>query len=211
MKGLLRFRFVPLIALLGALVAVPGMAQTAEDKTTVVGLNLLGPVVGLYSGSFEQAIDDDLSIFVIPTYFNAKAGIFDALASFVDIRREDYDIWFISVAAGVNYFLNGAAPTGVFAGAWLQPGYGYARFEGSAALDRDSGETFEGSTVTLSAGAHVGYRLIWGLVAITPRVGISYQLALDEVSGFDTRMRSLADNVNTGLRFPWGIDLGIAF
>ena len=210
MKGLLRFRFVPLIALLGALVAVPGMAQTAEDKTTVVGLNLLGPVVGLYSGSFEQAIDDDLSIFVIPTYFNAKAGIFDALASVAAIKREDYDIWFISVAAGVNYFLNGAAPTGVFAGAWLQPGYGYARFAGSA-LDRDLGETLEGSTVILSAGAHVGYRLIWGPVAITPRVGISYQLALDEVSGFDTRMRSLADNVNTGLRFPWGIDLGIAF
>ena len=210
MKGLLRFRFVPLIALLGALVAVPGMAQTAEDKTTVVGLNLLGPVVGLYSGSFEQAIDDDLSIFVIPTYFNAKAGIFDALASVAAIKREDYDIWFISVAAGVNYFLNGAAPTGVFAGAWLQPGYGYARFAGSA-LDRDLGETLEGSTVILSAGAHVGYRLIWGPVAITPRVGISYQLSLDEVSGFDTRMRSLVANVNTGLRFPWGIDLGIAF
>ena len=211
MKRLLRFRFVPLIALLGALVAVPGMAQTAEDKATVVGLNLLGPVVGLYSGSFEQAIDNDLSIFVIPTYFNAKAGIFDALVSFADIQPEDYDIWFISVAAGLNYFVNGAAPTGVFAGAWLQPGYGYARFKGSAALDPDSGETFADSTVTLSAGAHVGYRLIWGPVAITPRVGISYQLALDEVSGFDTRMRSLADNVNTGLRFPWGIDLGIAF
>ena len=210
MKGLLRFRFVPLIALLGALVAVPGMAQTAEDKTTVVGLNLLGPVVGLYSGSFEQAIDDDLSIFVIPTYFNAKAGIFDALASVAAIKREDYDIWFISVAAGVNYFVNGAAPTGVFAGAWLQPGYGYARFEGSA-LDHDLGETLEGSTVILSAGAHVGYRLIWGPVAITPRVGISYQLSLDEVSGFNTQMRSLVANVNTGLRFPWGIDLGIAF
>ena len=210
MKRLLRFRFVPLIALLGALVAVPGMAQTAEDKATVVGLNLLGPVVGLYSGSFEQAIDNDLSIFVIPTYFNAKAGIFDALASFADIQPEDYDIWFISVAAGVNYFVNGAAPTGVFAGAWLQPGYGYARFEGSA-LDPDFDETFEDSTVTLSAGAHVGYRLIWGPVAITPRVGISYQLALDEVSGFHPNMRSLADNVNTGLRFPWGIDLGIAF
>ena len=210
MKGLLRFRFVPLIALLGAVVAAPGFGQTAEDKTTVVGLNLLGPVVGLYSGSFEQAIDNDLSIFVIPTYFNAKAGIFDALASVVAIKREDYDIWFISVAAGVNYFVNGAAPTGVFAGAWLQPGYGYARFEGSA-LERDLGETLEGSTVILSAGAHVGYRLIWGPVAITPRVGISYQLSLDEVSGFNTQMRSLVANVNTGLRFPWGIDLGIAF
>ncbi len=210
MKGLLRFRFVPLIALLGALVAVPGMAQTAEDKTTVVGLNLLGPVVGLYSGSFEQAIDNDLSIFVIPSYFNAKAGIFDALASVAAIKREDYDIWFISVAAGVNYFVNGTAPVGVFAGAWLQPGYGSFRFKSTALENRD-GEPVVDSTVILSVGAHVGYRLIWGPVAITPRVGISYQLALDEVSGFDTRMRSLVDNVNTGLRFPWGIDLGIAF
>jgi hypothetical protein len=25
------------------------------------------------------------------------------------------------------------------------------------------------------------------------------------------QMRSLVANVNTGLRFPWGIDLGIAF
>ena len=72
-------------------------------------------------------------------------------------------------------------------------------------------ETFDGSTVTLTAGAHVGYRLIWGPVAITPRVGISYQLALSPVSGFDTRMRNLVDNVNTGLRFPWGVDVGIAF
>ena len=192
------------------LAATPAFGQTTEDQTTVVGLNLLGPVVGLYSGSFEQAIDDDLSVFVIPTYFNAKAGVFDALASLADIQPDDYDLWYLAVAAGVNYFINGAAPSGVFAGAWLQPGYGRARFEASA-LAEDSEETFDGSTVTLTAGAHVGYRLIWGPVAITPRVGISYQLALSPVSGFDTRMRNLVDNVNTGLRFPWGVDVGIAF
>lgn len=196
--------------LIGGLVVAPGFGQTTEDQTTVVGLNLLGPVVGLYSGSFEQAIDDDLSIFVIPTYFNAKAGVFDALASLADIQPDDYDLWYLAVAAGVNYFINGTAPAGVFAGAWLQPGYGRARFAASA-LSEDSEETFDGSTVTLTAGAHVGYRLIWGPVAITPRVGISYQLALTPVSGFDTRMRNLVDNVNTGLRFPWGVDVGIAF
>ena len=63
----------------------------------------------------------------------------------------------------------------------------------------------------LGAGAHVGYRLIWGPVAVTPRVGISYQLALSEVSGFDPRMANLVDNVKTGVRFPWGIEVGIAF
>lgn len=192
------------------LAATPAFGQTTEDQTTVVGLNLLGPVVGLYSGSFEQAIDDDLSIFVIPTYFNAKLGVFDALASLADIQSEDYDLWYLAVAAGANYFIDGTAPAGVFAGAWLQPGYGRARFEASALAD-DSQVTLEASTVTLTAGAHVGYRLIWGPVAITPRVGIGYQLALSPVSGFDTRMRNLVDNVNTGLRFPWGVDVGIAF
>lgn len=192
------------------LVAAPGFGQTTEEQTTVVGLNLLGPVVGLYSGSFEQAIDDDLSIFVTPTYFNVKAGIFDALAGVAGIEPEDYDIWFISVAAGVNYFVNGMAPTGVFAGGWLQPGYGYARFEDTA-LDLGEEETLEGGTVTLTAGAHVGYRLIWGPVAITPHVGISYQLALSPVSGFNTQIRTLADYVGTGLQFPWGVDIGIAF
>jgi hypothetical protein len=212
MKGLLRFRFVPLIALLGALVAVPGMAQTAEDKTTVVGLNLLGPVVGLYSGSFEQAIDDDLSVFVIPTYFNAKAGIFDPLASVSveHIVRADYDLWSISVAVGANYFVNGTAPTGVFAGGWLQPGYGSFRFD-SSALEKGDAKQVDDGTVILSAGVHVGYRLIWDLVAITPRVGVSYQLALNEASGFDQRMKNLVGSVRTGLRFPWGIEVGIAF
>ena len=207
MKVVHRLAFVLTVA---GVVAAPGFGQTAEDRTTVVGLNLLGPVVGLYSGSFEQAIDDELSIFVIPTYFNAKAGIFDALASVGGIEREDYDIWFLAVAAGVNYFLDGTAPAGVFAGGWLQPGYGYARFEGSA-LGVGEREPLEGGTVTLTAGVHVGYRLIWGPVAITPRVGISYQFALDPVSGFDPQIRTLADNVGTGLQFPWGVDIGIAF
>ncbi len=198
------------VLLMGGLVVAPGFGQTTEDKTTIVGLNLLGPVVGLYSGSFEQAIDDDLSIFVIPTYFNAKAGVFDPLATLADIQPDDYDLWYLAVAAGANYYINGTAPAGVFAGAWLQPGYGRARFAASA-LAEGSEETFDGSTVTLTAGAHVGYRLIWGPVAITPRVGIGYQIALSPVSGFDTRMGNLVDNVNTGLRFPWGVDVGIAF
>ena len=206
-----RCGFVLLVALLGV-VAAPGMAQTAEDKTTVIGLNVLGPVIGLYSGSFEQAIDDDLSVFVIPTYFNAKAGIFDPLASVSveDIVRADYDLWSISVAVGANYFVNGTAPTGVFAGGWLQPGYGSFRFD-SSALEKGDAKQVDDGTVILSAGVHVGYRLIWDRVAITPRVGVSYQLALNEASGFDPRMKNLVGSVRTGLRFPWGIEVGIAF
>ena len=206
--------------LIGGLVAVPGLGQTAEDKTAVVGLNALGPVTGIYSASFEQAIDDDLSIFVRPSYFNPKIGIFDPLQSHncsnspkpADcIRPDDWELWVLSVAAGANYFLDGMSPTGVFAGAWLQPGYGSSSFKGTALDPKEKRTLIEGATVILGAGAHVGYRLVWGPVTVTPRVGISYQLALSEVRGFDSRMQYLADSVNTGLRFPFGIDVGIAF
>ena len=199
------------------LAATPAFGQTTEDQTTVVGLNVLGPVTGIYSASFEQAIDDDLSIFVRPSYFNPTIGIFDALArSLRDAAEAELhqarrlDLWVLSVAAGANYFLDGLSPTGVFAGAWLQPGYGSSSFK-ETALPKGDRKPVEVSTVILGAGAHVGYRLVWGPVAVTPRVGISYQLALSEVSGFDSKMKNLVDSVNTGLRFPLGIDIGIAF
>lgn len=216
MKAVHRIAFVLTVV---GLAATPAFGQTAEDQTTVVGLNVLGPVTGIYSASFEQAIDDDLSIFVRPSYFNPKIGIFDALASHHCstppksgcIERDDWDLWVLSVAAGANYFLDGLSPTGVFAGVWLQPGYGTSSFEVTALDPKGDRKPIEVPTVILGAGAHVGYRLIWGPVTVTPRVGISYQLALNEVSGFDSRMKNLADSVNTGLRFPWGIDVGIAF
>ena len=201
------------------LAATPALGQTTEDQTTVVGINVLVPVVGLYSGSFEQAIDDDLSIFVRPSYFNPKIGIFDALAIHHCstppepgcIESGDWDLSMLSVAAGANYFLDSMSPTGVFAGAWLQPGYGSSSFKGTALDPKGDRKPVEVSTVILGAGAHVGYRLIWGPVAVTPHVGISYQLALSEVSGFDSRMENLVNSVNSGLRFPWGINVGIAF
>ena len=216
MRVVHRLAFV--LTLVGLVVA-PAFGQTTEDQTTVVGLNVLGPVTGIYSASFEQAIDDDLSIFVRPSYFNPTIGIFDALAN--DhcatplkpncIKRDDWNLWVLSVAAGANYFLDGLSPTGVFAGAWLQPGYGSSSFKETALDPKGDRKPVEVSTVILGAGAHVGYRLVWGPVAVTPRVGISYQLALSEVSGFDSKMKNLVDSVKTGLRFPLGIDIGIAF
>lgn len=205
-----RLRCAPLIGALGMLVAASGFAQTAEDKTTVIGLNLLGPMVGLYSGSFEQVLDDDLSIFVLPAYYNVKAAIFGALPAKSAIKPDDYDVWSVSIAAGANYYVNGVSPTGVFAGAWLSPGYAYARFD-RAALKDPTGEKRDSGTVLLGAGAHVGYRVIWGPVALTPRVGVSYQLAFTPFDGFHKDMSNIVANVNSGLRFPWSIELAIAF
>ena len=215
MNGVHRFRIAALIGLLGALAAAPGFAQVAEDKTMVIGLDLLGPLVGRYSGSFEHVLDDDISLFAIPTYYNAKASIFDPVpVDRTGIMGKDYDVWSVSLAAGANYFVNGVSPTGVFAGAWLSPGYAYARFAGSA-LDDASKPQQPVQTVLLGAGAHVGYRVLWGPVALTPRVGVSYQIAFSPITGYKmdsktTQLKNVVANVDTGLRFPWSIEIGIA-
>ncbi len=214
MNGMSRFRLAALIGLLGALLAAPSFAQAPEDKTTIIGLDLLSPLVGRYSGSFEQVLDDDISLFAIPSYYNPKAGIFDPLAGTTAITKTDFDVWSVAVAAGANYFINGVAPTGVFAGAWLSPGYAFARFEGTA-LEKKDGSKEESGTVLLGAGAHVGYRVIWGPVALTPRVGVSYQIAFSPFTGYrklgPSHLANIVASVNSGLRFPWSIELAIAF
>lgn len=209
-----------MIGLLGALAAAPGVAQMAEDKTTVIGVDLLNPLVGRYSASFEQVLDGDISLFAIPTYYNVKGAIFGGLANDTDIKPEDYDVWSVTVAAGANYYVNGVAPTGVFAGAWLSPGYGFARYEGTAVKDGSTANTGTG-TVLIGAGAHVGYRVIWGPVALTPRVGVSYQIAFSPFEGYrghreqriaaKNNLSPIVENVTSGLRFPWSIELAIAF
>lgn len=219
MNGMHRLRVRALIGLLGALAAAPGVAQMAEDKTTVIGVDLLNPLVGRYSASFEQVLDGDISLFAIPTYYNVKGAIFGAVPEKAMIEDTDYDVWSVTVAAGANYYVNGVAPTGVFAGAWLAPGYAYARFEDTAVKDGSPDNTGTG-TVLIGAGAHVGYRVIWGPVALTPRVGVSYQIAFTSFEGYhghnqrnpgDKNLRPIMENVASGLRFPWSIELAIAF
>lgn len=220
MNGMHRLRARALIGLLAALAAAPGFAQMAEDKTTVIGVDLLNPFVGRFSASFEQVLDGDLTLFAIPTYYNVKAAIFSGLPAASEIKPDHFHVWSVTVAAGANYYVNGVAPTGVFVGAWLAPGYGYARYVESA-VKVEGGKSIEGTgTVLIGAGAHVGYRVIWGPVALTPRIGVSYQIAFASFDGYrghnernpgDNTLRPIMENVVSGLRFPWSIELAIAF
>ena len=126
-------------------VATSGIAQTqAVDDgpatTGVVGLNLFGPIVGIYSGSLELALHEDWSMFVVPTYFNAKGSLLGALIEIAGVDEDDYELWSISGALGANYFLTDRAPVGLFVGGSLEPGYLYASFDNTALEDRGRGE-----------------------------------------------------------------------
>ena len=196
--------------------ATSGFAQTqaaTEDgpaATGVFGLNLFGPLVGIYSGSLELALHEEWSMFVVPTYFNAKGSLLGALFEIAGVNAEDYELWSISGALGANYFLTDRAPVGLFVGGSVEPGYLYASFKDSA-LEDENGPDLELDTFKIGGGVHVGYRVLWGPVSITPRAGLAYHYLLAEADGLDEDLKRTSSAAFTGFSFGWGLDLGIAF
>ena len=211
-----RFRVVTLLAVACAIaVATSGFAQTATTPpgqpavTGLIGLNLLGPIVGIYSGSLELSLDDRWSLFVVPTYFNVKASLISALIESAGVDADDYDLWSLSGMIGANFFLTDPAPTGLFVGAWVDPGYLHGRFEG-AALE-EAGDTLTVDSIVLGGGAHIGYRVLLGPVAITPRIGAAYRHVFTEAEGVSEDLKTTVSAAFSDFTFPWGIDLAIAF
>ena len=196
-------------------VATSGIAQTqAADEdpaaTGVFGLNLFGPIVGIYSGSLELALHEDWSMFVVPTYFNAKGSLLGALFEIAGFEEDDYELWSISGALGANYFLTDPAPVGLFVGGSVELGYLYASFDDTA-LANEAAEKLVLDTFKIGGGVHVGYRVLWGPVAITPRAGLAYHYLFTEAKGLDEDLERTASAAFSGFSFGWGLDLGIAF
>jgi len=210
-----RFRVVTLLVVACTIaVATSGFAQTATAlpgqpaATGLIGLNLLGPIVGIYSGSLELSLDDRWSVFVVPTYFNVKASLLGALIESGGVDPEDYDLWSLSGMIGMNFFLTDPAPTGLFVGAWVDPGYIHGRFEDSAVAGADP---LTVDSIVLGGGAHVGYRVLLGPVAITPRIGAAYRHVFTEAEGVSEDLKTTVSAAFSDFHFPWGIDLAIAF
>lgn len=205
-----------LVAALMLAVATAGIAQTQagtqEDPgvTGVFGLNLFGPIVGIYSGSLELALDEDWSMFVVPTYFNAKGSLLGALFEVAGVEEDHYELWSITASLGANYFLTDRAPVGLFVGGSVEPGYLFAEFTDSALEEMDA-DPVKLDTFKIGGGVHVGYRVLWGPIAVTPRAGLSYHYLLAEAEGLDPDLERTSSAAFSGFSFGWGLDLGIAF
>ena len=197
-------------------VATAGFAQThaaageGRSATGVFGLNLFGPLVGIYSGSLEIALDEEWSLFVVPSYFNAKGSLLGALFEVAGVEPDDYELWSISGALGANYFLTDRAPVGLFVGGSVEPGYLYAIFKDSALADEDA-KDLEVDTFKIGGGVHVGYRVLLGPIAVTPRAGLAYHYLTAEADGISDDLERTASAAFSGFSFGWGLDLGIAF
>ena len=92
----------------------------------------------------------------------------------------------------------------------MEPGYLYAEFKDSA-LKEEEAEPLQVDTFKIGGGVHVGYRVLWGPVAITPRAGLAYHYLVTEAAGLDPNLERTSSAAFSGFSFGWGLDLGIAF
>ena len=185
-----------------ALVAARGFAHTGEESS-VLASDVVGPLFGFYSASFESALSDNLSIFGILTYENVASAL--AVRTF---PKGDTESLAIRALAGANYYPGGTAPRGLFAGAWLMLGYG-AVIDFGAALSSVDDTMSMTSALLFGAGAHAGFRGLFGPVAIAPRIGVGLQAAPRLVQGAVGDLGSINRFVEGGLVVMWGVDVGV--
>ena len=100
-----------------ALIVSPAFAQFS-DRDTLIGIDVGGPVFGIYSGSFEQVLLDDVSIYFRGGYENPEYSLW-----FRESINEAWDVWSVEGQIGANYYPQNLAPEGLFVGIALRPSY----------------------------------------------------------------------------------------
>ena len=166
----------------------PAFSQSGE-RDTLIGINPVGPLFGVYSGSFQQLLGNDLGIFVRAVYFDSKWSVL-----YRDLMPER---WSVGGELGANYYPQDSAPEGFFAGVGVASDYLFLR-------DAEEGLRF--GVVT-----QIGYQVLWGPVALAPRATMGHRWVLGELE----RSESAADIENgSGIKGFWlgiGLDFSIAF
>ena len=190
-----RSRLCAVLIVLLAFVVSPLFAQS-PGRDTLIGIDVGGPVFGMYSGSFEQVLLDDVSIYVRGGYENPKYSLW-----FAESINEAWEVWSIEGQVGANYYPQNVAPQGAFVGIALRPAYVYA----------SDGEN-EADTFTLGFMTQLGYRLVFDSVVVGPYGRFGYAWRFNELTGLDgdDSDETLA-NYGFGFILRAGIDVIIAF
>ncbi len=114
----------------------------------------------------------------------------------------------VRLAIAANHYTGGSAPRGLFAGAWLMLGYGAVINFGPALSTEDGTEPMT-SALLFGAGAHAGFRGLFGPVAIAPRIGVGLQAAPRLVQGAVGDLGLTNRIVEGGILVMWGVDVGV--
>ena len=182
-----------------ALIVSPAFAQFS-DRDTLIGIDVGGPVFGIYSGSFEQVLLDDVSIYFRGGYENPEYSLW-----FSESINEAWDVWSVEGQIGANYYPQNLAPEGLFVGIALRPSYVFAKDGAGAGANK--AETF-----TLGFMTQLGYRFVIGPVVLGPYGRFGYAWAFKELTGLtgDDGDQTLG-RFGSGFLIRAGIDVSIAF
>lgn len=181
-----------LLVLVGGLAFGQEAAQAEKDQAErkiLISLNPLGPILGIYSGSFEMAVGPRLDFFVAPTFWNIRLSILGGLVP------DGFSAWTLGVLGGVNFFpLAPTAPKGLFLGGGASLSYLYVGADGANV-----------SGFVINPLVQVGYRWIWGWFSIAPSFNLGYEIAL-----IDASVLGSAYDLYIPGGVSWGFGLGLA-
>ncbi|MDE0025929.1 MAG: hypothetical protein OXP69_16070 [Spirochaetaceae bacterium] len=187
-----RSRLCAVLIVLLAVVVSPLFAQF-EDRDTLIGLDVGGPVFGIYSGSFEQVLLDDISIYVRGGYENPEYSLL-----YRESINEEWDLWSIDGQIGANYYPQNLAPEGAYVGVGVRPAF----------VRVSDGDTEE-ETFTLGFTTQLGYRFVIGPVVFGPYGRMAYAWAFNPLPDFGDE--EILSGFGSGFLLSAGIDVSIAF
>ncbi len=181
-----------LVFVVVVLLLIPSAAFGADGSRprNLISFNPLGPLIGLYSGSFEHALDDEVSVAVSPTYYNWNFGLLGLLTD------DDWTFWYFSVDGGANYYFDRTLE-GIYAGGVAVLGYGTVGYR-----------TEKVNTLVLGAQGHAGYRWIFDWVAVAPQIGMRYEVVTADYEG---ELGAVPPTSVGGFSFPIAIQVALAF
>ncbi|MFW5801386.1 MAG: hypothetical protein ACOCVC_05105 [Spirochaeta sp.] len=196
-------------------VTLPVSAQETPEETNpnadtkLVSVNLLGPIFGLYTGSVEFPVSENLTVALQPEYMNFQYSLTGLiLQATLEEEWESYNFNVVSYGGQValNYFPEGVHNELFFGG------YG-----GYAHMDIQMYDIAV-STQLIQGGARVGYRRVFDFLALTPYAQVGFGLSTTDASELyaelgianDPALQTAIDN-SFGFSYGFGVSIAIAF
>jgi hypothetical protein len=162
------------IILLISVLLITGIAvaQDSQEDTSpkiLLSPNLWSPIFGMYTGTFEIALTETMSVELEPFYWDYSNvnGVDAILSTFFSVN----ELYIVNLQAGPNFYY-GETLDGFFVGGYGRVGYGRLNITGAPLL--------EGSF--LGFGLRTGIKFVWDWLYLGVSVAGEYNHLLVEVN-----------------------------
>ena len=178
------------LVLLVCAIAASGAFAQDEPPSDLVSVNLFGPFVGLFQGSYETGISGNVGLQISVSYLNIRLSPILGAAA----EQSGLEVWNIGGSAGAFFYPGDTVLEGFFAGPRVGASYFFVG---------DSSLNVTGLLTSLEAVA--GYRWLFGNFALALGGEFSYAFSSVELS------ENNASSVGAGVGYGILVAFDIAF